>query len=186
MAVLLTLGCTHTYQRVEGTGKDLVLERDVNVYVTRPTDYHQGGDYLYKSGEMTAALLRNNLSLHVTEAILAPTTDHFTNSVAQALDLQCRYLFVPVILDWSDYQTRNSGRRDTVRVGITVFELPSTNIVHSSEIRGKSRWFRADDDDVPEDLLITPMRDYVMDLYLIRQPPPPAPDKQMLSAEPGF
>jgi len=155
--------CTATYEHryvVEPTTR---LDPSRSVAVVVPADGRYADKEYSGSGAQTAEAVTAAFAERASgaRAVSVPAGGSASEAARQ---VSATYVAVPEILHWEDRATEWSGRRDVVTVKIGVYEVGRPAPIASVEITGKSKWMTFGGDH-PQDLLPTPVREFVARLY---------------------
>ncbi|MDJ0852554.1 MAG: DUF4823 domain-containing protein [Myxococcota bacterium] len=165
-ALLLCLGCSHTYQ-VKGEGGtrgEVKISRESSFLVGIPADGTYGEHYYEGSGLMTTGELVRALKPHARKVQAAEESATRERYLEQARAEHLDYLIVPAILHWEERATEWSGRPDRIEIMLTLVEVSSGRTLDETNIVGKSRWATFGGDH-PQELLPVPCEQYAAALF---------------------
>ena len=141
------VGCSSTYDNTLVKDISVKLSQSKSVNITTPVNGVYGETVYKGSGDMTAKALKSSFIKYSDKV---------------SIDSNGDYEVKPEILHWEDRATEWSGKRDVIKVLISVYE--NNNLISKYIIFGRSKWFTFGGDH-PEDLLQSLVDKHVQSLY---------------------
>jgi len=164
--VAFLAGCKYTpeYSITRLSGQPPVLPSDCSVYVSLPKDGWYSSYDSPRSGAATARAVVEGFSAYARKVEGAGKVASTDENLDAAAAGRFTYLADPIILHWEDAATSWGRKSDTITIQITVYDVAQRSVVDRATIKGKGGW---DSYGVyhPEDLLATPVNDYVGALF---------------------
>ncbi|MGI9309850.1 MAG: DUF4823 domain-containing protein [Gammaproteobacteria bacterium] len=161
--VILAAGCSakHTQrQLVENTAQ---LNPAAAVFISVPENGSYNDKPYPNSGRQTATALEVAFSEHAAEVTVSDSC--MGKACLENVDVRSHVYYVEAqIVHWEDRATEWSGIPDRLEVKITVYETSTGKKLSSVLLEGKSKWMTMGGDH-PQDLLDSPLKDYVGSLY---------------------
>src|SRR5690554_3474576 len=152
------VGCSATHHQEALTAPSEGMRTDGEVLIATPENGTYDGREYQDSGSMTANIVRSAFLRHAHNVMVS--SDCEVLSCLQESDVAADYHVVPVILHWENRATEWSGKRDKVKVRLSVFDGQSGSELSSIIISGKSKWATLGGDH-PQHLLPEPINGYV-------------------------
>jgi hypothetical protein len=159
-------GCTAAYnfKRAEGISQAPTLRRDASVYVSLPKNGWYEDEEGVRSGAQTAQAIATAFSAHLVKVEQAEQVLSTEANLAAAGAGHFVYLVDPLIVHWEDRATEWSGKPDLITIQITIYDVPSKQVLDKVTINGQSKWGTLGGDH-PQDLLAKPIDKYVAELF---------------------
>lgn len=163
VAAFVLSGCAATYEHRAVTETDADLDRGSPVLIAQPGNGRYGATEYEGSGKAAAAAVQASFEAHSNRVRVVPVCESFGCLNARD-DSGEAYLVVPQILHWEDRATEWSGKPDRIKVKVSVHETGQSDPIASRLMSGKSKWATFGGDK-PQDLLHTPISNFVDSLY---------------------
>ena len=175
---LLGMGCEHTFSEKSGGAPSSrpSLRPDERIFIRIPIDAIYKKEVIPFSGKKTATSIYAAFGKRTKFAFVAKRSETLAESFESAQGVHANYVIYPTILKWEDHATEWTGVRDKLEVKLDVYDAATQNLLDSVVITGRSRWMN-DGGDVPQDLLDSPIENYVNSLYHPKEPPTALPTK---------
>lgn len=167
----LGLGCEHTYKETKiGNQPAPTLRSDARVYIARPFDVEYKKQVIQNSGKNTASALLDSFNRFTKSAFAGKMPESLPQALESARKIHAQYLVYPHILRWEDHSTEFTGIRDKLKLDLSLIDTESGSTVFAREIDARSRWM-TDGGDTPQDLLSSPVDNFVASLYRVIETP---------------
>ncbi len=153
---LLTLaGCAHSTK----TQKIPILNENQSVYIMFPDASISAPTYLVQQelNKNFQKFSKNNVSTALDSSSIKTG---FVEAKKQKADV----MVCPMITQWRDSDTPNTGTQDKVGINIRIFDVKSQNVVNEQNLYKKSNIF-AFKDASPDVLIPSIIQKYVASLY---------------------
>ena len=166
LAMLLCIGCVHTYEVAGegGTRGRVTLARGSSFLIGVSEDGRYGERRYEGSGMMTTQELARALEPFAGKVSAARQPAAVDDYLARARAEETDYLIVPKILHWEERATEWSGKPDVIEVRLTLIEVANGRSLDKTLISGKSKWATFGGDH-PQDLLPEPLAQYAAALF---------------------
>lgn len=164
LAALLLSSCTQKLSVDHVSAKQGELSRGGFAYVSVPRDGQYGTIIYHGSGQLTTQAVAAAFAKYLKISEMSLRVENTGEALARARQLSADYLVVPLILQWEDRATEWSGRRDKIKIKITVVDVQSERTLASAVISGKSTYWTLGGDN-PEDMLSEPVNEFVGSLF---------------------
>lgn len=163
--VTLLIGCADSHQLIRLSGDQTVkLNKNGGVYVAVPKDGAYGNKVYRGSGQNVAQIIQSAFSRKARNVQQGRDYESFNKALEAAKQNGYKYLVYPAILHWEDRATEWSGISDKVEVKVEVVDTATGETVVSTLIKGSSGKGTFGGDH-PQDLLPTPITEFVASLY---------------------
>jgi len=166
-------GSTSKSKVVAGPVRPPQLRTDSKIYVSMPFDAVSGKHVAIESGRQTAEAIATALSRYNKRVFMSKIPLSLVEGMEAARKIQAEYMVYPTIVEWRDYATEWSGKRDRLKLRIDLIEVATEQRVYSKEFEDRSKWM-TDGGDRPSGLLSTPAGTFASDLFMPPGFTPPA------------
>jgi hypothetical protein len=160
--VIAACADTHSVNRPSQLSKRMAPS--ATAYVSVPPDGTHEGKVFPGTGTTTSQIVGAAFARHFRTVERATEPQTLKSALDQAKAKNARYLIAPAILDWQDWDTKNTGRSDHVKVEITVIEVATGETIEHGFVGGTNGipdW----GSDKTQDLLPVPVAEYVDSLF---------------------
>ena len=155
--------CTAKYDIVRHDNKRLSISD--SYYVSTPVDGKYGTIDYVNSGEMTSAILYNELRrLGIKAEKESHTTSGKETSLAKAKKNGFDILIYPTILHWEDRATEWSGLRDRAKINLEIIDAKSEETIDNTLLDLVGTWWTFGGLH-PQDMVKESVKDYFQQLF---------------------
>lgn len=157
---LAITGCTSTYKMDVLKSPAGKLQQSYAVAIKTPQNGRYAETTYFNSGKMTADAFKNGFLKYSSDVKVASNKQRRGDFSG----LKNMYYIEPQILQWEERATEWSGKPDRIEIKVDLYDTSSMDHLSSVIINGKSKWLTMGGDH-PQDLLATPVQNYLKTLY---------------------
>ena len=141
-----------------------ILSDGSKIFLARPENGTYDQYIYYDSGKNVQNAFYESLLHYTNEVFLGDTVMTWQDALQQATAKRADILIYPKIVQWEDRNTMWSGKRDKVKIIVTVYSIPEGKTVDNATLRATNSWFTFINAR-PENRLKTIVPPYVKSLY---------------------
>lgn len=164
LAAIVLAACADTYSVNRPNQISKRMAPSATAYVTVPPDGAHEGIVFPGTGAIASRVVAAAFARHFQRVEQATGPQTLQSALEQAKAKNARYLIAPAILDWQDWETKNTGRSDHVSVEITVIEVATGQTIEHGFVGGTNGVPEYGSDKTKE-LLPVPVAEYVDSLF---------------------
>lgn len=136
----LAVGCAYTEVRPRAAGAVAALSSDSTAWVLVPEDGQYGPQVYAGSGQAVANATIEAMSPAPPLMLLMPGIDLHRARIRAATE-DVDWVVVPSLIHWEDRATNWSGRRDLIRVDLSVYRTNPWELAAQVMFEARNSWF---------------------------------------------